>query len=239
MKNYLLERFRTNSNIESNGCWLWSGPIAGKRGATYIRGTLKNAYIHRLIYQDLIYPLSEENDVHHLCGNELCFNPSHLTQVTKQHHQRLTTQSLRKEFCPNGHRMTPENSGKARQCLACVRARNWIRRRQTGEPVLPPSALRTHCPKGHPYDESNTRWDKYGHRVCRECSRKSSYAAWKKRRNPTACAPKDKTHCLRGHLYDEENTLITRKGHRQCRACRRQYKSDAKQRLQEIRSYSL
>lgn len=30
---------------------------------------------------------------------------------------------------------------------------------------------RTECPKGHPYDEANTRYDKRGKRACRECDR--------------------------------------------------------------------
>lgn len=30
---------------------------------------------------------------------------------------------------------------------------------------------RTHCPRGHPYDEVNTYWTLKGHRGCRECHR--------------------------------------------------------------------
>lgn len=29
----------------------------------------------------------------------------------------------------------------------------------------------THCPKGHPYDEANTKWSNKGSRTCRECHR--------------------------------------------------------------------
>lgn len=32
-------------------------------------------------------------------------------------------------------------------------------------------ARRTHCPKGHPYDDTNTLREKNGQRRCRECSR--------------------------------------------------------------------
>jgi len=36
---------------------------------------------------------------------------------------------------------------------------------------------KTHCPKGHPYDETNTKYRKTnGARVCRECGRISSKA---------------------------------------------------------------
>ena len=33
---------------------------------------------------------------------------------------------------------------------------------------------KTHCPKGHPYDEGNTRYDARGYRFCRTCSREES-----------------------------------------------------------------
>jgi hypothetical protein len=37
------------------------------------------------------------------------------------------------------------------------------------------SILKTHCPKGHPYDEANTYVDK-GKRICRICKRESRKA---------------------------------------------------------------
>jgi hypothetical protein len=30
--------------------------------------------------------------------------------------------------------------------------------------------LKTHCAKGHPYDDANTRWDRHGRRRCRACT---------------------------------------------------------------------
>jgi len=40
----------------------------------------------------------------------------------------------------------------------------------------------THCPKGHPYDEENTRYRKNGHRACRTCERARCLANYHKRR---------------------------------------------------------
>lgn len=37
-------------------------------------------------------------------------------------------------------------------------------------------AAKTHCPKGHPYDEENTYIDKRGSRVCRTCRREDMRA---------------------------------------------------------------
>lgn len=41
---------------------------------------------------------------------------------------------------------------------------------------------KTHCPYGHPYDETNTRISKAGSRCCRICERKRT-RAWKIRTN--------------------------------------------------------
>lgn len=44
------------------------------------------------------------------------------------------------------------------------------------------NARKTHCPKGHAYDESNTRIDPRGSRVCRACHR-AFYHVYKERRH--------------------------------------------------------
>lgn len=66
----------------------------------------------------------------------------------------------------------------------------WLAERRTARALaalkLIPSIgvenrLKTHCPKGHPYDAVNTRW-KDGARSCRECNRQACRA----RRNKVA-----------------------------------------------------
>lgn len=42
------------------------------------------------------------------------------------------------------------------------------------------NARKTHCPKGHPYDASNTYINPQGGRVCRKCQRRRSLE-WKQR----------------------------------------------------------
>lgn len=93
------------------------------------------------------------------------------------------------------------------------------------EPVTPAEntrrgepAQRTHCPKGHLYDEANTRirhrTDKKNgtsvtSRECRKCNqarRQEKYAA--------------RTHCDRGHAYTDDNTIHTPGGKRWCKTCR-------------------
>ena len=40
-----------------------------------------------------------------------------------------------------------------------------------GNTFIAKECAATHCPYGHPYDEVNTRYDKYGYRHCKECNR--------------------------------------------------------------------
>lgn len=75
------------------------------------------------------------------------------------------------------------------------------------------------CPKGHPYDERNTRSGP-GVRVCRECHRLRSSARHAARadvRHGTHVSSR-KTHCKNGHPFDEANTRHSPRG-RICRTC--------------------
>jgi len=74
---------------------------------------------------------------------------------------------------------------------------------------------KTHCPKGHPYDEENTYYAKNGSRRCRQCARE---------RSPNrAAVPRSYpvTHCVHGHEYTPENTYtVPSTGRRTCRTCK-------------------
>jgi hypothetical protein len=55
-----------------------------------------------------------------------------------------------------------------------------------GETRAAANAAKTHCPKGHPYNEENTMFDvKRKLRSCRECSRRRA-REWKARRRAAA-----------------------------------------------------
>lgn len=51
-----------------------------------------------------------------------------------------------------------------------------------GEGLAARNALKVACPKGHPYDESNTRLEYGGRRVCIECARAKGRRQAAKRR---------------------------------------------------------
>jgi hypothetical protein len=92
------------------------------------------------------------------------------------------------------------------------------------------NGARTHCPRGHPYDETNTRRTKtyngYGAegRECRACDRER----WRAANGVPVDAPlrADRPTCKNGHPWTEENTYWVRRSkddatlRRQCRTCR-------------------
>jgi hypothetical protein len=79
---------------------------------------------------------------------------------------------------------------------------------------------KTHCPKGHLYDEENTYITPTGARHCRTCQKERM----QERRSLTPGLGQGgfnsmKTHCPQGHIYDEANTLYNKGGRRSCRQC--------------------
>lgn len=80
------------------------------------------------------------------------------------------------------------------------------------------NSQKTHCPKGHPYDEENTYVSKKGQRMCRACGREK--AALKRGPKPPHYLTL-RTHCPQGHEYTPENTRIVN-GARYCRECGRE-----------------
>jgi hypothetical protein len=91
---------------------------------------------------------------------------------------------------------------------------------------------KTHCPKGHPYDERNTRWGKtsngYGSlgRMCRACDREK----WRAANGVPLDAPlrSDRPTCKNGHPWTEENTYWAHRSatddrlRKQCKACKKE-----------------
>jgi len=47
-----------------------------------------------------------------------------------------------------------------------------------GESPSARCARKTHCKKGHAFDEANTRYDRHGHRTCRTCDRMRAEARY-------------------------------------------------------------
>lgn len=84
------------------------------------------------------------------------------------------------------------------------------------------AATITHCPQGHPYDETNTIRQPSGGRLCRTC---------KNERRNTGHWTVSKDHCPKGHEYTEENTKWEGGGRwRRCATCSREHRRAYKER---------
>lgn len=74
------------------------------------------------------------------------------------------------------------------------------------------NATKTHCPKGHPYEDGNL-YIRDGKRNCKICVLEKQRARYKPRpRKPLS------THCSHGHEFTPENTYWS-KGRRSCKIC--------------------
>ncbi len=121
--------------VASSGCWVWTGS-KGRRGYgvfDYPNGNRKSTSAHRFVYLSLGISDAEGKDIHHLCDNPPCVNPSHLTEMTRDHHMSVTlnfprTKLRNRTHCKNGHALAGNNiyfafmgakKYKVRRCRAC------------------------------------------------------------------------------------------------------------------------
>lgn len=92
-----IERFLAkvdSSNLE--GCWLWTGAVAGQYGTFQCDGVQMPAHRAALILlRKAVLPTGHGMHVDHLCGNKLCVNPNHLELVTAAENIRRRDQSRR------------------------------------------------------------------------------------------------------------------------------------------------
>lgn len=85
---------------------------------------------------------------------------------------RLVYELLRGELVKG---LTIDHLCRNRKCVnpwhleLVTRGENVMR----GESFAVKNALKTHCPKGHPYSSENTYLPKRGGRMCRECRRQA------------------------------------------------------------------
>lgn len=87
---------------------------------------------------------------------------------------------VERTHCKNGHALTEDNvymQGTVKACKTCRREATYRSRRgsygSTGRGQGWNNAVKTHCPKGHPYDDENTYVNR-GKRICRACASLSS-----------------------------------------------------------------
>lgn len=96
------------------------------------------------------------------------------------------------------------------------------------------NSTKTHCPQGHPYDETNTSVKKSGARGCKQCARDDAM----RRARERGVMPRS-NHCPQGHEFTPENTRLKPQPNggvaRSCRECARIYSRERNQRRKEAR----
>lgn len=176
------DRFRSKVQI-GTGCWLWVACKTRLGYGRYGRGGRAGgvAQAHRYAYELTFGVLPAELVVDHLCRNASCVRPDHLEAVVQGDNLRRGATTNVVGWCRRGlHEWIAANqyveANGAKRCRPC---------RQATERAQSPGiafALRTHCPQGHPYEGTNVRVSRDGHRSCKTCHRDRERVRYHERR---------------------------------------------------------
>lgn len=164
--------------VTESGCWIWTAHC-GVNGYGRVRLNGRFLGAHRAVYELVNGSIGEGLQLDHLCRVRCCVNPHHLEPVECRENIRrgngTAAKNMAATHCKRGHEFTDENTyydygrshSGARQCRACNALRERARRVKRG---LKGRIVKTHCPKGHPYDDANTYHSpSKKNRQCREC----------------------------------------------------------------------
>lgn len=198
------ERFMSHVAILSNGCWEWMG---GTRGGYARFSTGSRQHTKRWQAHRWAYQ--------HWIGK--------IPRATDLDHTcHKKNECLAGDDCPHRRCVNPMHMEPVSHAENVRRGRSGMT--QSG---------RTHCPQGHPYDQSNTmvierRPGVRGpNRMCRECSRQRRRIWYQNSVDHEVVSHLSKTHCPKGHEYTPENTIPCKTSAgptrgRRCRECKLQ-----------------
>src|SRR5690242_10059103 len=102
---------RLSSMAKPRGrCWPWPGTVT-RRGYGQVKERGRVFLAHRRVYEHLIGPVPPGCDVHHLCHNKSCVNPSHLQPIRPSdhifQHPAKCVENAAKTHCKYGHEFSP------------------------------------------------------------------------------------------------------------------------------------
>ena len=137
----------TKSPEGSNGCWRWTGRLAGQQKYGQVWHEGHYYYVHCVAYELLVGPIPDGCTLDHICHNAaaeagLCDGGPEC-----DHHR-----------CTNPDHLEPKPLGD-----------NVLSSPLTWAAI---NKAKTHCKRGHPFDEENTGYKKgTRHRFCRACQK--------------------------------------------------------------------
>lgn len=119
----------SKQNVEGP-CWTWTACSYEGYGRLKVK-PFNSGKAHRVIYQLLRGPVSDDLVCDHLCKNTYCVNPSHIEIVTQTENLKrsncASTINASRTHCVAGHEFTIANTyiwRTKRFCLACNTRRN-------------------------------------------------------------------------------------------------------------------
>ncbi len=175
--------------VQENGCVLWPG--WKRKGYARCQVNGRTVSVHRLVYERMVGPIPPGYDLHHTCETKHCINFAHLEPLPPADHSKKRSWEYQwsKTHCPAGHEYAGDNLDLSqpgeRSCKSCRRIRQKEADRRERERNRAagriPNSMKTACPQGHVYSETNTFFRANGNRVCRECNRIRMKAAYLRR----------------------------------------------------------
>jgi hypothetical protein len=122
-----------------NGCWEWFGSKTdgyGRIGVGSRRdGTLRQEYVHRVVYESFNGPIPAGLQIDHLCRNRACVRLAHLRAVSLTENVMapgslcVQKRNSDKTHCVRGHELSGANVKAQtvkgvvwRHCRTCIRA---------------------------------------------------------------------------------------------------------------------
>jgi hypothetical protein len=112
---------------EESGCWLFTSSLDARGyGSFWFQGRAVRA--HRWVWETLIGPLEDGEQIDHLCRVRNCVNPAHLEPVSAAENVMRgfgpTAINARKTACEQGHPLYGPNlrmEGSRRRCRTCAK----------------------------------------------------------------------------------------------------------------------
>lgn len=173
----ILSKIKVN---ESNNCWIWQGATQkGRDTRPTMNFNKKRWYVYRVVYSLKIGVIPKDMLICHKCDNGMCINPDHLFLGTYKDNAQDSLNKGRHstQLKPEVYKEIGRNIHLKRKKL--IRPEGKLIKMESSSNLGVFNRNKTHCPKGHPYNEGNTRVNSK-QRKCRTCANEWAKISYKK-----------------------------------------------------------